>query len=73
MATATVSARTISPQVQFTRQPAPFPTPNENQFMHLAARLADACVNPSYMADLWAIYHNRFVQVLRAEGLPGKC
>jgi hypothetical protein len=33
----------------------------------LAARLADACVNPSYMADLWAIYFARFEEVLAAE------
>jgi hypothetical protein len=72
MATATVAGRTVSPQAQFTRQPAPIPTSNENQLMHLAARLADACVNPSYMPDLWAVYHNRFVEVLRTEGLPGK-
>jgi hypothetical protein len=73
MATATVSAHTISPQAQFTCQPAAAPAPNENQLMHLAARLADACVNPSYVPDLWAIYHNRFVEVLRTEGQPGKC
>jgi hypothetical protein len=40
---------------------------NENQHIYLAAHLADACVNPSYMADLWAVYHGRFVEVLRAE------
>jgi hypothetical protein len=73
MATATVAARTISPQVQFTRQQAPIPTSHEKQLMHLATRLADACVNPSYMPDLWAVYHNRFVEVLRVEGRPGKC
>jgi hypothetical protein len=42
---------------------------NSPQHVHqsLAARLADACVNPSYMADLWAIYYHRFVEVLAAE------
>ena len=33
----------------------------------LAAKLADACVNPSYMADLWAVYYQRFEEVLKAE------
>jgi hypothetical protein len=31
---------------------------------HLAAKLADACVNPSYMPDLWAVYFHRFQEVL---------
>ena len=36
--------------------------------------LAAACVNPSYMADLWAVYFRRFEEVLAAEKvgyLPG--
>jgi hypothetical protein len=33
----------------------------------LAARLADACANPSYMPDLWAVYYHRFAEVLAAE------
>lgn len=33
----------------------------------LAARLADACVNPSYMPDLWAVYFHRFQEVLVGE------
>jgi hypothetical protein len=33
----------------------------------LAAKLADACVNPSYMADLWRLYFDRFQEVLAAE------
>jgi hypothetical protein len=35
--------------------------------LSLAARLAGACVNPSYVADLWAIYFARFEEVLAAE------
>jgi hypothetical protein len=38
---------------------------------HLAARLADACVNPSYMPDLWATYFHRFEEVL-AEDLTAR-
>jgi hypothetical protein len=34
---------------------------------HLAAKLADACVNPSYMPDLWTVYFYRFQEVLAAE------
>jgi hypothetical protein len=34
---------------------------------HLAAKLADACVNRSYMPDLWAVYYHRFQEVLAAE------
>jgi hypothetical protein len=33
----------------------------------LAAKLADACVNPSYMADLWAAYFHCFQEALVAE------
>jgi hypothetical protein len=33
----------------------------------LAVRLADACVNPSYMADLWRLYFDRFQEVLAEE------
>jgi len=33
----------------------------------LAAKLADACVDPSYMADLLAVYCRRFEEVLAAE------
>ena len=32
----------------------------------LAAKLADACVNPSYRPDLWAVYFHRFEEVLAA-------
>jgi hypothetical protein len=38
--------------------------PSEELHQHLAARLADACVNPSYMPDLWAVYFLRFREVL---------
>jgi hypothetical protein len=34
---------------------------------HLAAKLADAWVNPSCMPDLWAVYFNCFQEVLAAE------
>jgi hypothetical protein len=47
---------------------------SQDQRREQAAKLADACVNPSYMADLWAIYFRRFEEVLMAEmvgDLPG--
>jgi hypothetical protein len=46
----------------------------QDQRRKLAAKLADVCVNPSYMADLWGIYFQRFEEVLTAEKageLPG--
>jgi hypothetical protein len=48
----------------------PPPTPPALH-QHLAAKLADACVNPSYMADLWALYFHRFEEVLLVEQTPG--
>jgi hypothetical protein len=36
---------------------------------HLAAKLADCCVNHSYMPDLWAVYFHRFQEVLAAAEL----
>jgi hypothetical protein len=47
-------------------------SPQDNR--ELAIKLADSCVNPSYMADLWAVYFRRFEGVLAAEKvgyLPG--
>jgi hypothetical protein len=41
--------------------------PSSPLHQHLAARLADACINPSYMADLWAVYFHRFQEVVTAE------
>jgi hypothetical protein len=41
--------------------------PSQELHQHLAARLADACVNPSYMPDLWAVYFHRFQEVLAGE------
>jgi hypothetical protein len=49
-----------------TQSSSPLNSPQDIQ-QSRAARLADACVNPSYMADLWAIYYHRFVEVLAAE------
>jgi hypothetical protein len=44
------------------------PTEYRQRIHHsLAARLADACVNPSYMSDLWAVYYHRCEEVLPAE------
>jgi hypothetical protein len=40
-------------------------SPQDNR--ELAIKLADACVNRSYMADLWAVYFRRFEEVLAAE------
>jgi hypothetical protein len=40
-------------------------SPQDNR--ELAIKLADACVNPSYMAELWAVYFRRFEEVLAAE------
>ena len=40
-------------------------SPQDNR--ELAIKLADACVNPSYMADLWTVYFRRFEEVLAAE------
>jgi hypothetical protein len=39
--------------------------PSEELHRHLAARLADACVNPS-LHGLWAMYFHRFEEVLAA-------
>jgi hypothetical protein len=47
---------------------------SQDQHRELAAKLADACVNHAYMADLWAVYFRRFEEVLAAERvgyLPG--
>jgi hypothetical protein len=38
--------------------------PSRELHRHLTSRLADACVNPSYMPNLWAIYFHRFQEVL---------
>jgi hypothetical protein len=40
-------------------------SPQDNR--ELAIRLADPCVNPSHMAELWAVYFRRFEEVLIAE------
>ena len=40
-------------------------SPQDNR--ELAIKLADACVNRSYMAELWAVYFRRFEEVLAAE------
>lgn len=44
-------------------------TPDYAKELHrqLAAKLADCCVNPSYMPDLWAVYFHRFQEVLAAD------
>ena len=46
--------------------------PSKELHQHLAARLADACVNPSYMPDLWATYFQRFEEVLSGELASGE-
>jgi hypothetical protein len=43
--------------------------PSQELNQELAAKLADACVNPSYMPDLWAVYFRRFQEVLSEETL----
>jgi hypothetical protein len=40
-------------------------SPQDNR--ELAIKLADACENRSYMAELWAVYFRRFEEVLAAE------
>lgn len=45
---------------------SPFYSP-QGLYQSLAAKLADACVNPSYMADLWALYFQRFQEILAAD------
>jgi hypothetical protein len=47
--------------------PTAVSNPRSALHQHLAAKLADACVNPSYMPDLWAVYFNRFEEVLASE------
>jgi len=41
-------------------------SPQDNR--ELAIKLTDACVDPSYVAELWAVYFRRFEEVLAAEG-----
>ena len=47
----------------------PVPTTQTLQDLrrHLAVKLADAFVNPTYMADLWGVSFKRFEAVLVAE------
>jgi hypothetical protein len=49
-----------------TQSSSPLESPQDIH-QSLAARLADACVNPSYMPDLWAVYYRRFEEVLALE------